>query len=759
MHCAVRYSIYSSVLAALVYSQLTAAQATSTAAVSAETPGVLEEITITAQRRSENLQKAAVALSAVSGDDLLEASVTQPDQLSKLVPALQVQQSGGTGNSIYLRGVGALGTTAFSENAIAVNLDGVFLGRQNGFSGIFYDLERVEVVKGPQGTLYGRNATGGALNVITRKPVLGEIAANLTAEYGNYRSKRVLGGLSVPLGDSVAVRLAGSYVDRDGYLSDGYDDESSYAGRANLLWQPADSWSLLVAADYSHQGGIGPGSVLAPAGGSDGMTPSIEDRIGGSDPLSLAALTARYPALVNSGGILPPKSDGYIDADSWGLSATLETALGEGNVTFIPAYRVTKPAFVFYRPGFYVNQTEDTQQTSAELRYASAEAQRLRYVVGLFYFDQPQDFTNLVYQSNTVGTDLFGTLGVKSEAVFGQATFDVTDRLRLVGGLRYTHEKKDRDIFNRTYAPLNTNLPYTHSVSQRSFENVSYRAGLEFDAAIDSLLYATVASGFKSGGFYAGTGDASFAPEKLLAFTLGSKNRFLSNRIQANLELFYWKYRDQQISYNGPVESQPGLYVNGNLTTNVGQARMYGADAEFRYLVTPVDDLSVNMQYLNAKYTSFVYPAFSGNGQPLPSSCLSTLNNSYTTLAPARVYTLDCSGKSAMNSPQWAWTLGYEHTFALPNDLQLVAGLRSKIETSRYLSVSYLDADYQKSYTMSDASLMLEGVQQRWSVTGYVNNIEDAVVRNQVALRPIANAVYLGLRAPRTYGLRATVRY
>ena len=227
-------------------------------------PGGLEEIIVTAQRREESLQRAAIPVSAVSGDELINASVSDTENLSKLVPSLVIQPAGGSTMNMYLRGVGTLQGNAFGENPVAFNVDGVYIARPTGPVGTFYDLERIEVVKGPQGTLYGRNATGGAVNVLPKRPELGEFSGDVNVEYGNYDALKGSGSLNAPLGESWALRIAGQAVDRSGYLSDDYADEVGEAARVSLLFEPSSTFSTVLVADYFHQGGAGNGSVLMP---------------------------------------------------------------------------------------------------------------------------------------------------------------------------------------------------------------------------------------------------------------------------------------------------------------------------------------------------------------------------------------------------------------------------------------------------------------------------------------------------------------
>jgi len=616
----------------------------------------------------------------------------------------------------------------------------------------------VEVLKGPQGTLYGRNATSGAVNVIPNRPDSSGTAGEAGLEIGNYNLRKATGMINAPVSETLSLRVAGQVVDRDGYLSDGYDDEEGQAARASLLWEPDDRLSLLLSGDYFHQGGKGVGGVLVP-GSLTPTAPAVKDRIAGSEAASIAELRLRFPALINSGLVVPPRDDGFNDNTFWGVAATLDYQFDAGTLTLLPAYRDSRPDFVFYSPGFQGTVQEVSKQSSVEVRFASAEDSAFRYVVGGFWFRDEVDALNSFFQGGLSTTTFMPHQETVSKAVFGQGTYDVADGLRLVGGVRYTHENKQQATPVRQSSASNPNPPFITATGDEDFSSVTWKGGIEFDAGPQSLLYANVATGFKAGGFYPAVGANSFDPEKLTAFTLGSKNRFLDNRLQLNAEAFWWDYKDQQIGYIGPVEVRPGVFAQAAVTANVGQARMYGMEVEAQFLATRNDEFGINLQYMDSKYNSFVYTAISAGGTPLPSGCAVTPNSSLPVAAPARLFTVDCSGKAAVNAPKWSLNLSYSHTFELSADLDLILGARSRIESGRFLSIDYRPEQYQDGYMTADVWATLEAPGQGWSLTGYVNNLTDEDVYSTSFTRPILNVVYNGLRPPRTYGLRGTVSF
>lgn len=758
-----------SVLAGCLMAAPATAQQTDETTAETPTEG-LEEIVVTAQRREESLQRAAIAVTAVSGDDLVNAGITEIANLGRLVPSLVVQPTGAT-TSFFLRGVGTNSQNSFAENAVAFNFNGIYVGRPTAPAGVFYDLERVEVVKGPQGTLYGRNATGGAINVLPRKPVLGSFSGEVILEYGNFDSKKGSAALNLPLGDNVALRVAGQVVDRDGFLSDGYDDDRGEAIRASLLIEPSEQWSMLLVADYYNQHGRGAGAVLLPE--SRYAVPPLDDLTGIADPVAQAAIRQLASTLfappfcggpgnfVNSGCVALPQTDGFLDNQFFGVSATVTGDLGFGTLTFMPAYRRSDVNVLTYLPGFAGTIQDLAEQTSLEIRLASKDDQRLRYVVGLFYFGENQVTENFFRQGAISTTRFTPRLSTESLAAFGQLTFDITDTLRLVAGGRYT--KEDKEQFTSVASggrpgPVEPPLsaPFT---GELSFERFTWKAGLEWDAGADSLIYANVATGFKSGGFFvAQPPQNTFAPEALTAFTIGTKNRFAGNKLQVNLEAFYWDYTDQQITFVGGVRTAGGIFAQGSTTVNAGQSTIYGAELETRFAPSPNDLFSLNVQYLKGEYDSLITANFSPTGAPVSTGCV-TLGSRLANpgVNGARFFDIDCSGRPTVNSPEWALNLGYERTFDLTDTLTLILGARGNIESSRFMNSNFRPEERQRSFAMADAYATLEG--RSWNFTAFINNITDERVLARAGTRPILDFPVAALRPPRTYGVRLGVNF
>ena len=726
----------------------------------------LEEVVVTAQRREENLQRAALAVSAVTGNALTQQSITQATDLTRMVPALQVAPAASL-TQIYLRGVGTFGSNAFAEQGVAFNLDGVYLSRPAAPAGLFYDLERLEVLKGPQGTLYGRNATGGALNVITAKPKLGQTGGYATAEYGNYDAFKAQAAFNLALGDKAALRISGQRVQRDGFYNDGYDDDDTSAIRAQLRAELTPKLDVTLMADYAKVGGKGSGGTIMPLLFGKG-----DERLGPSDPRVIAAYTSRAPTAPVPQIIA--KNNGYQDNRFSGVSATINADLGFAKLTVIPAYRKTDLDFVSYASSFLIDVTEKAHQSSLEVRLANS-IDKLTWVIGGYAFDEGVKAAQLYDQASN-GTVINSALDTRSFAAFGQATYSLTDKFRVTGGIRYTTDNKKQLTQAETrpfvgfvppgppaFIPIILSIPST-ATTDVDFNKVTWKAGVEYDLGPQSLLYASVATGFKSGILYSAVGRNYSDPETLTAYTAGSKNRFLDNRLQLNVEAFYWDYKGQQVSHLGAVQvaTTPGGPIYGPvfLTENAGAATIWGAEAELLFRATPNDLISANLQYLNTNYDALTYQFYSTTGAQPVVGCPIALTNQTGAAAAARIYNVTCTGRPLTNAPKFAANFGYEHTFDLGERGRVILAADTRVESSRYVSIDYVSESKQDAYMMSNARLTYETASGKLALTAFINNIENELVYSNSLQSPAkAGVFYNQLRPPRTFGVRATTRF
>jgi iron complex outermembrane receptor protein len=699
-------------------------------------------IVVTANKREQDLQDVSVSVVALSGEALAEQGITDSLDLNGAVPGLRLNYVGGQIQT-FVRGVGDTTSNAFTQASVAVNMDGVYVARSSAFRSNFYDIARVEVLRGPQGTLYGRNATGGAINIVTRDPQFNGLDGYVIAEAGNYGLAQVQAASNIPISDTLAMRVAGQIVDRDGFNSDGSGDNKTKSARAKLLWEPNEDLSIKLTFDVSSIGGRGPGRVNRPAQFGDPWEGVTDTRITSTD----------YPNKENQPN--PP----YLDVDFYAFSGELNWDLGAASLTIIPAFRsIDVDSFVASRNTF--REVDLSDQYSLETRLAG-DTGSLSWVVGAYYFKEDLSVLTdnpALKEATQSGRVLLLEVpehDTEAWAVFGEATFSMTDSLRVIGGFRYTEEDRTKvgTIITTNYV---NGVPGTPSVvvadEKLTVDDIGWRAGIEYDLTPDNMLYLTASRGFKSGGFDA-PGIDSFDPEYLTAYTLGSKNRF--GAITLNLEAFYWDYKDQQVSFLGPNNSGVVSFI----TRNAGSSTIKGASIEASITVLGNGRLDASAEYLDAKFDDFVYNTV---GAPVPAGQLRT-DGCLSGGSVGSLRVRDCSGLDLPNAPTFSGNIRYTHDFDLANGGELSFSAASNFSSKVYLSAANFSSPYhqQKSYGLFDASLMYTEPAGNWSIQGYVRNIGNKAVYYQASdnsnIPPFTTEDRSSVAAignPRTYGVR-----
>lgn len=770
----------------------------------------LTDIIVTATRRETSLQNTALAVSAISGDSLKERGIADAADLTKLVPAIKIGTLAGTSVQVTIRGVGNAGGNAFADAGIGFNLDGVYLARTTGASGIFYDLNRVEVLKGPQGTLYGRNSTGGVVNVITKDPTP-ELGMDFTGEYGNANHIRATGAANIPLSDTLAVRVAGLVVKSDGFTPEGAGAEDTKAARIKLKFTPDPSLSLLLQADYTI---AKDGPLLGGYVDSGGPLPPGVASLKGFDPFSslgcgpTSLQNLGNPAVV-FGAALPIQCDSFNNNTQAGVSGTINYDFGPATATLIVAHRRTTANYLHYGAGFPVvddNRANPSRYTTAELRIASNGTGPFKWQAGTFYLIDNNRSTlsfnqAAVYQSANIN---FRT---KSISGFGEGTYAVTDAVRFTLGARYTAD--DKSLSGAIVNPIGSNAPipafalpfviagncptalggvYTPGTTygvddparqfpfpngtcrqpvagQKSFNKFTWKAGIEADIGAHSLAYASVSTGFRSGGFIAavdgtnltpvGPGN-SYRPETITAYTVGLKNRFFDNTLTFNLEGFYYDYKDKQLSHLGPV-APAGFNL---VVDNAGAATLYGLEFEAVFKPTRNDIFNLAIQYEHTNYGSLKflaeYAATAGPTTPPTTTCafgaIMPVPNS-----PFNSALVDCSGKPVTYSPEWIANVGYHRIFDLGGSGTITFGASTQIQSFYWLGDEYIPTERQGATMVSDADLSWKSADQHLTITGYINNIENEKAAGAAFLS--SGGARLAVRPPRTYGVRINVNF
>lgn len=732
------------------------------------------DIVVTAQRRAESVQKSSLAIDVVSGEDLMRAGVSRTEDLTRLVPGLQLAQLGPTAQP-FIRGVGNANNTGLADSGVAFNVDGVYIGQSVAYGLSFYDLARIEVLKGPQGTLYGRNATGGAINLITNEPG-NDAGGYATFEFGNYNHLRATGGANVPLGPDLSARIAYNFVNRDGFFRDGTGDDVQQAGRLRLKYAP-EGFTLHLNAEYGHVGGIGGGGAVLdgnldgnPANGLEYNLVNPWDGMG--SPYNLA----------NYNVARDKSKRQFNDITAFAISAQLDVDLAEDlTLTVLPAYRKVDQQSSQYLAGFLFEPIDYAfKQFSGEMRLGY-NADRWKWVLGAYYFRQTIDSLFHVDQQviptgavpPSVGTSILllvdGYQKTRSYSFFGETTYSVTDALRVIGGIRYTKDKTDGDG-TQTFSELPGSPVCTAATpcvrpydSQARADDVSWKGGFEYDLGAQSMLFATASRGFKAGGILTAQAPRNtFKPEILLAYTLGLRNRFLDNRLQVNLEAFYWDYKDKQETIAGfdscggpvcPAPLPPGNLTN--LTINIDKARIYGGSADILFRVSPVDTLHTAVEYAKGEYVDFTFPTPS----PPNTGCQQTPPSGSNPF-----YTADCSGFPLTRAPKWTVVADYQHVFELGDGGDITANGSFNYTSSRYLESHLLTKDLAPGYTLFNADVTYNSPGKNWSLTAYIRNITDeaAPITASGALAETGTLPFVStavLQPPRTYGLRFTANF
>jgi iron complex outermembrane receptor protein len=679
----------------------------SAGAQTADAGDALAEIVVTAQKRAENVQTVPISVTAVSGEDLRKQGVVDILALANVAPGVQVS-TGVLGPQINIRGVTSTNSTEVGDPAVAFHVDGVYDGRPRSASGTFYDVDRIEVLRGPQGTLYGRNATAGSVNVITNKPK-SIFEASAEVETGNYGLISTTGVLNVPLAPWAAFRAAVQTYKHDGYTnnepSPDANDDDIRSGRIHLLLTPADSLAVLFSGDIFRNTGVGIQLRPLPFNG-DPFTFPIDNAAGNP----------------------------HNDQKQNGGSVTVNWGLGAATVTYIGAYRndeldSTGPSSTSPVP---VNVALYQDQQSHELRVAG-ETSALKWLGGVFYYDEHQTVNVAIPQ----GADILGFIQnpVKSasKALFTQETYSLLPDLRLTGGLRYSKDTK-----SRTGGVFFDGVLVSPNIAADSWSAVNYRAAVDWDVTRSSLLYGSVTTGYKAGGYMDGVPPNAYGPEHLTAYEVGSKNRFLDNRLQLNLASYYYDYRDYQVSYTGLLfpDDPNGPIITR--TTNAKKAVNYGAEGELLFALTNHDRVNANVSWLHATYENLQLQFVDLFGRS------------------------DYSGNRMVGAPDFSANLGYEHTWSLGGAGDLTARGQVQYIGNQDLDYRNFPLTRQGGFATTNTNLIYTSTDERWRVELWARNLGNkaylvAAGPNTSPADPTTGTGVLG--TPRTYGVRLSVRY
>ncbi len=743
------------------------ALATGAAAEEGRSSGRIEEIVVTAQKRETNLQDTPLAVSAFSGADLDTAGALEIEDLTFVVPNLHYgrTQGGPQGpGGITIRGISSAG----GDRSTAFHVDGVYINAGAAAEVLtFFDVERVEVLRGPQGTLYGRNATGGAVNVIS-KPPTEEFEAFGDIQLGNFDQIRSRAVLNAPLiGDRAFARLSLVQEDRDGFQrnlttdrrSQDADDARDFGARGQMLFRPIEDVSLTVRGTYSHRGGVG-----------------VANRIIGDYPSEIF-LQPDQPVgldLYNDSEASPnPTNPRHVRADfignrdetQWNVNAQLSwelpelPLLGATELTAIASYSKRDDERVVDSdladiPLLSVGFDDEVAEIVSEVRLSSVDSDHLEWVAGVFYLDSEEDLTiggrslpfSLVNPAFEITTEQLTQRDDRSFAVFGQATYTLFDDWRLTGGLRYSYDEKNATFDQPPVFLLPGDempfIPGTASVDRVTWDEVTGKVGVDWQLFDDHMLYAAVSRGYKAGvintaprldqstGLPTGDSLPNADPEIIWSYEAGAKNLFFDNRLQLNLTGFYYDYQDLQVTV---------VVENTFATQNAAEATVWGFELETMARPVPELLLIANASYLNAEYDQFIGFREEDRFQ-LPA---------------------DFSGNQLTRAPRYSVNLAAQYDF----DIGKWGVVSPRVQFYASDDVFFRSAndrtDKQDNYTKTDVRLGWQSEGGALSVAGFIDNVnnQDVIQSQIVGTSLVGWPLTTALDEPRTMGVRVAYRF
>ena len=713
----------------------------------------IEQLIVTAQKREESAQDVPIALTALSGDSLQRQGVIGFQDLTTRVPSLRFG-AGVTGgeNVVTLRGIGSQNTTAGGDSPVAYNLDGVYLARTTSLDPEFFDIDRVEVLRGPQGTLYGRNSVGGSVNVITKHPtdVLG---GHLDAMFGNYAAQTYRGWVNAPLyqsGDTkVLARLDVVRAQHDPYQKNLFngpgaphngDAQDFWLVRGELDFRFNDKADLLLIGSNTWNGD--PAATKTQWWEAPG-------RFVGAQPFLTDPREIRKNSPENYGN------------NVYYASATFTYDLGFADFTSVTGFSAAKwkaasdadgsELTIALNPFWTMRQFQDSE----ELRLTSTPSQNpLSWIVGGFFFREKthQDFLFIDTGLNDPGAlfDTFvfrngGDFNTTSWAPFGQVDYDLAKTsmavpVTLTLGLRYTHdEKQGADFLNFTLPLVGLSFPQAKQFD-RSWTQTTGKVGISYKPSDRLMLYANASKGYLSGGGLVGNFPGIYQPEKVNAYEAGFKSTLMDHRLQFNGAIYREEIKDMQVFVQD---------ITGSRIDNAGRAHINGLELEA--IATPVDGLRLNANatFTDAKYDQYV-----------------TINNRFSGPAPGCdpvTRLCDFAGHRLVQTPRYTFDVGGQYAWRTG-----WGEVTPRIDVFTSGDLFFLSAnsplERQKAYTLVDANVTWRSPDGRFTVEVFGRNLGDEDVISNDGLQ--SNTIGMGFAPdnlayypPRTYGVRLGVDF
>jgi len=733
----------------------------------------LEEIVVTATKRAESIQDVPISISAFSGDFLEKSGVSDMTGLGNITPNLNIAKSSSVVNQrIAIRGVGSVGNNAI-DPSVAVYIDGVYMPRPGSVLGNLKDIEVAEVLRGPQGTLFGRNASMGALNIRTKTPSLDETSFKVDAGTGNYGAYDTSLIANTPLSDKLASRIVANYSELDGYgenLYDGNDVGSNLnkSLKTSFLYEPSESLSALLRLDYQEINGEGSIVEVDP----DSVTTSRETNIN-------AATAGKAPDL--RGGldhIINQKHDDQMSDRQWGvmLDVSWDDVFNGHTLRSITSHRDWTNAYyqssVFRMAQDDLTLTSDygSQNSSQEIQLISPAGDSFDYVAGLYYFEEDYD----IAQAGHFGEDFCGLLPIpafiplcnasaqtnatvssfaqaaSSWATFFQGTYHVNEKADITVGIRYSDDSKTGSfvsIANNPVAGILLAAPENHTLKLDD-DQITWFANGKYFIGEETMLFATVSTGYKSGGFNSETSASAltesqrvFDSEEVTNYELGIKSTLLDGRLTANATL----YRTDIENFQDRSFQDISFIVS-----NAGELRQQGLEMDIKYLPREELFVSLGYAYLDSEFLSF--DAASG--------------------LPGAAGSQDLAGKSNHRSPEHQVNLTAQWEDSL-GDTGMNWFVRGEVSWTDDMNVgtttNHNPQTLQSAYSLANLRVGLNAEDQRWSLSAFVENLGDEAYCGTMLDQPAGSLfgviqdegtlIRCSMGSPRTVGVRGSYTF
>jgi len=733
-----------------------------------EEADAVTDIVVTARRREERLLDVPVAVTAIGAAELEKLQATDLSGIQGTVPNVNlVQGRGSTSNAnIFIRGIGQPDALQTFDPAVGIYVDGVYMSRIQGALFGLFDVERIEVLRGPQGTLYGKNTVGGAVNVVTRKPDTDVLRASGAVTYGSYDQWLVNGYVSAPIvADRLAVSLAGVYDKRDGVVTDpltgrDYNDRNSWAARGIVRATPADNVELILSGDYYRQRNAAAlGQATAPLTGLLGF-PVIAPAYPYGREWDYRASTSLAP-------------DQGQRVDHWGVSFTANVELTDAvTLVSITGYRKLSPDYFldfdateFEVADAFVGVRQDQFSQELQLRYDRGP---LSGVFGLYYLNEDVTSHQESYNDDLVYLTPAGppltfvriiddAQNTKSYAAFGQLTYDFTDQFSITAGLRYSKETKRyaRSTFTITGGVVGgqfdfpTNLPAPfNGLDSVDFDAWTPMVSVSFKPTADTLIYASASRGFKSGGFNGrvnGIGDVTqtiggvptivpfFDPETVWTYEAGAKGSFLNGRVALAATVFHSTYEDFQARVGG---GSAGAFP----VLNAGELQIRGAEFEATVRPVPAWTIRTSFGYLDAGYEEFA------DGRRAPAYSCNPTGNEVVCEPPF--------------APPISFSLASDYRIALGGAGAITLGGDARFVDKHFLSIDNRPGLTEPGYWLVNAFVQFDAPGDRYYLRGGVKNLTKSVYRTDgQEFSSIGNIQTAYFGDPRTFSVTAGFRF